>query len=260
MSSRPLIGIVCDVKEIGILHYHAAAQKYIDAVAHGADAIPLLIPAQGAGADLAAMDTAERRAELIERLDGLMLPGSPANIEPGHYGQSNLPDDETPRDPQRDATTLPLIRDAVAAGLPLLAVCRGFQELNVALGGSLHQRVYAVRGMMEHREDPGQPRQVQYGPAHEVRFAEGGLFEQLVGAPRAMVNSLHGQGIDRLADGLAAEAWAPDGLVEGTRVREAKTFQCAAQWHPEHLWREQPASVALFSALGRAARERLSSR
>lgn len=257
-AHRPLIGIVCDVKEIGIMHYHTVAQKYIDAVAHGAGAMPLLIPAQGEGPDLEPMDDPEFRAELIERLDGLLLPGSPANIEPSHYGQSTV--DDTPRDHQRDATTLPLIRDAVDRGLPLFAICRGFQELNVALGGSLHQQVYAVEGKLEHREDPEQPREVQYGLAHEVRFAEGGLLEQLVGAPQAMVNSLHGQGIDRLADRLVAEAWAPDELVEATRVRDSETFQAAVQWHPEHLWREHPVSVALFRALGEAARTRAATR
>ena len=250
-AHRPLVGIVCDVKQIGILSYHTAAEKYIDAAAHGAGAMPLLIPAQGAGDALEALDDAAFRGDLLARLDGLLLPGSPANIEPHHYAQR--PADDSPRDPQRDATTLPLIRDAVAAGLPLLAICRVVQELNVALGGSLHQRVCALPDKLEHREDPSQPRAVQYGPAHEVELVAGGLLTELFGADRAMVNSLHGQGLDRLAAPLCAEAHAPDGLVEAVRVAGAETFQCGVQWHPEHAWREQPLSRALFAAFGAAA-------
>jgi putative glutamine amidotransferase len=257
-AHRPLIGIACDVKEIGILHYHTVAQKYIDAAAHGAGGMPLLIPAQGAGCDLEALDSADYRAELLGRLDALLLPGSPANICPSHYEQHSV--DDTPRDHQRDATTLPLIRAAVDAGLPFLAICRGCQEVNVALGGSLHQQVYAVPGKRDHREDPDQPREVQYGPAHPVALAENGLLQSLLGTRSAIVNSLHGQGIDRLAAPLAAEAWAPDGLIEAVRVKDSPTFQVAVQWHPEHRWREQPLSVALFKALGEAAAQRASNR
>jgi len=257
-THRPLVGIVCDVKQIGVLSYHAAAEKYIDATAHGAAAMPLLIPAQGAGDALEALDDPAFRGELLARLDGLLLPGSPANIEPHHYAQR--PADDTPRDPQRDATSLPLIRDAVAAGLPLLAICRGFQELNVALGGSLHQQVYAVPGKLEHREDPTQPREVQYGPAHEVELVAGGLLAERLGATRATVNSLHGQGLDRLAGALRAEAHAPDGLVEAVRVADAPTFQCGVQWHPEHAWRGQPLSRLLFAAFGEAAAARAAAR
>ncbi len=255
----PLIGIPADVREVGIHPFHGVGEKYINAVAHGAGALPLLLPAFGPGRDLEAMVGHVDIEDLVALLDGLFLPGSPSNVEPRHYGgEASAPD--TTHDPQRDATTLPLIETALSAALPLFAVCRGFQELNVALGGTLHQRLEEVAGLIDHREDTGLPREALYAPSHSLRLAPGGLLAGLIGAQQIEVNSLHAQGVDRLAARLVAEATAPDGLVEAARVAEAPGFTLGVQWHPEWRVRENPVSLALFEAFGDAARARAAAR
>jgi putative glutamine amidotransferase len=192
--------------------------------------------------------------ELLARLDGLMFTGSPSNVEPHHY--SGPPSDPgTLHDPARDATTLPLIRKAVAAGVPVLGICRGFQEMNVAFGGTLHQKVHEVEGKLDHREDHSSELDVQYGPAHEVILETQGLLHKLAGSERLTVNSLHAQGIDRLGAGLSIEARALDGLVESFRVEQAASFAVAVQWHPEWRVMSNPFSRSLFAAFGAAARE-----
>ena len=244
---RPVIGIVADVRQIGPHPFHAVGEKYIDAVAHGAGAVPILLPATAAGEDLRAI---EAPLAMLELIDGLFLPGSASNVAPRHYAAAEtLP---MLHDPQRDATTLPLIRAALARGLPLLAVCRGLQELNVALGGTLHQLVHERPGLMDHRAPKDAPRRLQYALAHGVLLAEGGLLRRIAGAPRALVNSIHAQGIDRLAPGLVVEATAPDGLVEAVRV-EGAPFALGVQWHPEWRFREDRLSTAIFDAFGSAA-------
>jgi putative glutamine amidotransferase len=235
---------------IGRHPFHAVGEKYARAVLDAADGLPLLIPA---------LAEELRLDELITRLDGLVFTGSPSNVEPHHYeGAPSHPG--TLHDPARDATTLPLIRKAVRAGVPVLGICRGFQEINVAFGGSLHQRVHEVPGHIDHRDDESQPLEVQYGPAHEVLLQSGGLLHSLAGTDRARVNSLHWQGIERLGDGLAVEARAPDGLIEAFRVEGAARFALAVQWHPEWKVMENALSRALFSAFGGACRDRVESR
>ncbi|MGD8709617.1 MAG: gamma-glutamyl-gamma-aminobutyrate hydrolase family protein [Ectothiorhodospiraceae bacterium] len=252
-SRRPVIGIPVDVKSIDGESFHAVGEKYIAAVAHGAGATPLLIPALGAGADMASLEYAIRPEALLQRLDALFVPGSPSNVEPALYGSKE------PRrgggDSQRDSTTLALIRAALAADMPLLAVCRGLQELNVALGGTLDQAVHERPDRMDHREDKSLPRERRYEAAHDVELVENGALARVVGERRIRVNSLHEQGIHQLASPLAAEATAPDGLIEAASV-PGKTFAIAVQWHPEWRFRENPASAALFAAFGRAAAAR----
>jgi putative glutamine amidotransferase len=182
-----------------------------------------------------------------------MFTGSPSNVEPHHY--SGPPSDPgTLHDPARDATTLPLIRKAVASGIPVLGICRGFQEMNVAFGGTLHQKVHEVEGRFDHREDTKLELDVQYGPAHEVILEPEGLLRSLAPQSRLTVNSLHSQGIDRLGEGLSVEARAPDGLVEAFRVLDGRSFAVAVQWHPEWKVMSNPFSHALFAAFGTAAR------
>lgn len=247
MAIRPLIGIPADRRMLGLHPFHVVGEKYARALLDGAGAVPLVIPAL---AEELGLD------ELLERLDGVMFTGSASNVEPHHY--SGVPSDPgTLHDPARDATTLPLIRKAVAAGIPVLGICRGFQEMNVAFGGTLHQKVHEVDGRLDHREDAQRELEVQYGPAHEVTLEPNGLLRALAGSERITVNSLHAQGIDRLGGGLSIEARAPDGLVEAFRVERTKRFAVAVQWHPEWKVMSNPFSRALFAAFGAAAREYL---
>jgi putative glutamine amidotransferase len=247
---RPLIGIPADRRMVGDHPFHMVGEKYARAVLDAAGGVPLFIPslAQELGFD-----------ELIERLDGLLFTGSPSNVEPHLY--QGLPSDPgTLHDPARDATTLPLIRKAVSASVPVFGICRGFQEMNVAFGGTLHQKLHEVAGHLDHRDDTSQPLEVQYGPAHEVTLEPGGLLRSLTPAERIQVNSLHNQGIERLGSELAVEARAPDGVIEAFRVRDARGFAVAVQWHPEWKVMANPFSRALFAAFGQASRERAQSK
>lgn len=249
-ASKPLIGVTACARMLGDHPFHVAGDKYVRAVAQGAGAMPLLIPALGDVLDI---------PDLVGRLDGILVTGSRSNVEPHHYGAPPSAEG-TLHDPARDSTTLPLIRAAIGMGVPLLGICRGLQELNVALGGTLHAAVHDVPGLDDHREDDSGPVEVQYAPSHPVRLAPGGWLAGLVGTEEARVNSLHGQGIARLAPGLAVEATAPDGLVEAIRVEAAPAFALAVQWHPEWRFWEDPLSAALFDAFGNAAAERAARR
>lgn len=247
---KPLIGISACIKEIGQHSFHAVAEQYVNAAASGADGIPALVPALGAEVDLDA---------LIERFDGFLFTGSPSNVEPHHYdGEPSRPG--TLHDPRRDATTLPLIRAALGAGVPLLALCRGHQELNVALGGSLHQHVHELPGNQEHRAERGLPNDIRYAPSHAARLTPGGFLERLAGTTEVMVNSLHGQAIDRLAPGLAIEAVAADGVIEAVRIESAPGFALGIQWHPEWSIAGNAFSRAIFQAFGDACRARAAAR
>ena len=247
MSAAPLVGITACSKTTGALPCQTVGLKYIDAIADASQALPVLIPALGGRLPA---------ADLLASLDGLFLTGSPSNVNPVAYDQAQQFDDHL-LDTDRDATTLPLIRAAIAAGVPLLAVCRGFQELNVALGGSLHQQVQHLPHYLDHRANDDAPLEQQYAAVHAVHLAPGGLLQSLLGnLAQIEVNSLHAQGIDRLADGLAVEATAPDGLIEAVSVRNAGAFALGVQWHPEWRACHNPASLAIFRAFGAACRER----
>lgn len=246
-AKRPLIGIPADRRQIGPQPYHMVTEKYLTAVLDAAGGIPVIVPA--IGRELALDD-------LLQTVDGLLFMGSPSNVEPHRYrGEPSA--EGTLHDPHRDDTTLPLIPKAVAAGVPVLGICRGFQEMNVAFGGSLWQRLHEREGLMDHREDPSQPLDVQYGPAHEVELVPGGVLQQFAGGhERITVNSLHWQGVKELGAGLVPEAFAPDGVVEAFRVRDARRFALAVQWHPEWRVMENPFSRALFAAFGAECRAR----
>jgi len=236
----PLIGIPTCVRTVNERVFYGVNERYPSAVIEATGCLPILIPAVGSKIDVRA---------LLDRLDGLLLTGSPSNVHPSHYGgESNHPD--TLHDPERDATTLPLIREAIRRDLPLLAICRGIQELNVALGGTLHQRVHEVPGRLNHRSPKDSP-DGPYGPAHSVTLRAGGLLASFAGASEVMVNSLHSQGIDRIAPILCIEAVAPDGQIEGVSLPGAH-FVVGVQWHPEYKALENPFSTALFSAFARA--------
>ena len=247
---KPLIGIVADVNHKPRHPVHSVGEKYIDAVTGGAGGLALMLPALIDRPGGAFTDPADLE-QVVGLLDGIFLTGATSNVAPPLYG-AVLQDPASPADPARDHVTLPLIRAALRHGTPLLGVCRGFQEINVALGGTLHQAVHDVPGLNDHREREADPIQVQYGPAHTVRLTPGGLLHRLAGGDGAMVNSVHGQGVARLAPGLIVEAVAPDGLIEAFRG-EGAGFLAAVQWHPEWMFRDNPLSTALLRAFGEAA-------
>jgi len=244
MSGRnlPFIGIPCCVRTINERSFHTVSERYPNAVVEAAGCLPIIIPAIGPKIDCSA---------LLDGLDGLLLTGSPSNVEPHHYG--GPPSMEgTLHDPERDATTLPLIREAVRRDLPVLAICRGIQELNVALGGTLHQRIFDMPERFNHRRRRrDMTLEERYGPAHLVRLTEGGRLIELAGAAEIMVNSLHGQGIDRPGPDLFVEAVAPDGQIEAVRLPGAR-FVVGVQWHPEYKAVENPFSRALFGEFAHA--------
>ena len=234
-----VVGIPACTKLIDGHVQHATPARYSAALMQGADAVPILIPPLG-----------KTQAGLLGRLDGLLLSGSPSNVDPLLYGAIT---DLTPdlHDRARDATMLPLLREAVLRGMPVLAICRGLQEMNVAFGGSLHQDVHRIPDSLDHKAR-GSGIEDRFLPRHDVTLA-GGLAEML-GHTRMEVNSLHEQAIDRLADGLTAEAWAPDGVIEGVRVTHATGFAYGVQWHPEWNHAAFVDRLALFQSFGAACR------
>jgi len=241
----PLIGVSGCRKDISGLDYDCAGRKYTMALELACDAVPVIMPTTG--------DALDRQA-LLDRVDGLLFTGSPSNVEPHHYeGQSSM--EGTLHDRHRDATTLPLIREAVAAGVPILCICRGIQEINVAFGGTLHQKIHLLAGMDDHREKPELEPARRYAPVHDIDIKPHGLLHDIAGVLQARVNSLHEQGIDRLADDLVWEARAPDGLIEAVSVKGAKAFAMAVQWHPEWKVLDDPFYLTLFRRFSQACRE-----
>lgn len=241
---KPVIGIPADRRLLGSHWFHAVGEKYIAAIVQAADAVPVIVPAFGE----------QYLGEWLATFDGILFTGSPSNVEPHRYqGPESAPG--TWHDPERDATTLPMITAAVTAGLPVFGICRGFQEMNVAFGGSLCQKLQELPGRLDHREDATQTLDQQYAPVHEITLVKGGLLHGIAGVERIKVNSLHSQGIERLGAGLVPEAAADDGVIEAFRVGDADSFALAVQWHPEWKVMENPFSRALFSAFGKAGRE-----
>ncbi|MDB5395362.1 MAG: peptidase family protein [Rhodospirillales bacterium] len=242
----PLIGIPADYRVLAGAGVHIADETYIRAVAEQVGAIPLILPVLGETLDL---------TSLLSGLDGVLLTGSQSNVAPARYG-GEISDPGAMHDAERDAQNLPLIKAAVSARIPLLAICRGFQEVNVAYGGSLHQKLHEQPGRLDHRAPFGQPVDIQFDMAHPVEFPPGSLLRHLLGTESAMVNSVHWQGVDRLADGLIVEAVASDGTIEGVRIADAAEFALAVQWHPEHRPAENPVSRAIFAAFRAAVLKR----
>src|SRR5690242_8061312 len=233
------VGIVSDRRVFDGMAVHQVNDEYIAAVKDGVGALPLVIPSTDSPLDI---------ADILASVDGLLFTGAPSNVAPSHYGGPLRPGTEL--DEIRDATTLPLLRAAVEAGKPLLAICRGFQELNVALGGSLHQHLHELPGRLDHREPQNASRDAEYAPAHAITIAPDSVLAGLSGLAQAMVNSLHHQGIDRLAPGLRCEALAPDGQIEAVSLRDSKAFLLGVQWHPEWGFAADPLSRAIFAGFG----------
>ena len=246
----PLIGLPSCVREIDGAPFHTVGDKYVRAVALSAKALPVTIPSLGDVLDVEA---------LVASLDGLLLTGSPSNVHPSLYGLQPSAKAE-PYDRERDGTSLPLIRAALDQGVPMLAICRGFQELNVVLGGSLHARVHELPDRMDHRRPKDPDPDVQYGPKHKVTFQPDSHIAEIFGTRELQVNSLHWQALDRVAEDLVVEGWADDGTVEAVRVKDSAAFAIGVQWHPEYKAWENAASTRLFEAFGTAAQRQAAKR
>jgi putative glutamine amidotransferase len=242
---RPLVGIIGNSHLINDEYpAHAGGTMNSEAVADVAGCIPLLVPADPRLVSV---------AELLDVCDGFLLTGGRPNVHPAEYGE-----EETAAhgafDRARDAITLPLVRACVERGQPFMGVCRGFQEVNVAMGGSLHPEIRDLPGRMNHRMPPDGTLEEKFALRHKVRFTESGVFHQLMGAAEVMTNTLHGQGIKRPGDRIVIDGHAPDGTPEALYIDGAKGFTLSVQWHPEWRAGDDPVSRPLFEAFGQAVR------
>lgn len=241
--TKPAILVTSDVISHNNYHWHGAIDIYLKAVAL-VGTVPVILPNFGAETDF---------ESLFERFDGILVTGSRSNVHPSLYGKEPGPEYE-PYDEARDATTLPLIGKAIEAGVPLLAICRGIQELNVALGGTLITEAQELPDRMDHRAAQSDSQDERFAMSHDIRFEADADLADVVGGPAIRVNSLHRQVIDRLADRLIVEARAPDGTIEAVRVRGARAFAYGVQWHPEYWAATDAPSRRLFEAFANAAR------
>jgi putative glutamine amidotransferase len=239
-----LLGIICNEKTHEIDTLQAVNQLYLNAIATHMDVQPVLIP----------IDRPLKTEPLLSRLDGLLITGNRSNVHPSHFGVEPSPAYE-PYDENRDATAFALIRSALAADLPLLAICRGFQELNVVLGGSLMTNVHKMDDRLSHRTPKGYTHDARFAARHMVQFVEGGYFDTLLGTKSALTNSLHWQAVDRLADELVLDAIAEDGVIEAATHKTA-SYCVGVQWHPEYQNGENMISEKLFGDFECAMRKR----
>lgn len=261
LRDRPVVLISCsntefEIPGIGRLHYQSVFDQYVDAVATAFDCTPVLLPALDGRSDLC--------HEYVRLADGAILTGAISNVAPEIYG-GTLPEPPEKRDARRDQTVLPFVRAAIAEGLPLLGICRGLQEINVALGGTLHQRVHDVPGRLDHRAQRDRAFRDRYLPSHALHVRKGGWLERILVArgiaPDALhVNSLHGQAIDVLGQSVVVEATAEDGTIEAIRVAGAPALTLGVQWHAEWYVQQTPLHAAIFDELRRACLARRSSR
>jgi putative glutamine amidotransferase len=242
---NPLILVSTEIRPADGWVWHAALDTYLKAVV-GAGATPVMLPSLGKALDL---------PSILSRVDGVLLTGSRSNVHPAHYGEAPSERHE-PYDPGRDATSLKLIPLALDMGIPLFAICRGFQELNVALGGTLITEAQERPGSLDHRAPLGPPNDERFGFKHDIDFETDSKLAALLGARCIKVNSVHRQVIGKLSPRLIVEGRAPDGTIEAVRVRNAKAFAFGVQWHPEYWSASDPASGAIFRAFTDAARER----
>ena len=243
--SKPLVGVISDIQLMGAHYYHTAGDKYLKALAHAADVVPVIIPALG---DIHSVDL------WANHLDGVFLTGAYSMVDPAHYGAKKI-DKPYSYDEKRDQLSFELIHALIQADLPLFGSCRGMQDINVALGGSLHQCVQETSGLNDHREDKNAELDQQYADVHPVILTEGGMLANITGCKILQVNSLHSQGIDRLGRGLIVEARAEDGLIEAIRIENMR-FGLAVQWHPEWQVLNNPKQKLLFEAFGEACSKR----
>lgn len=250
--SQPLVAITADLKHVDPYDWHATPAPYIDAALDVAGVLPIIVPSAGDKIDINV---------LLDRVDGVLLTGSRSNVHPSHYGAESTADHE-PFDPARDATTLPLIRRAIERGIPLLAICRGIQELNVALGGSITAAFQKNRSIEGHDYPWNGTLDERFALAHEIDIADESRIAEIMHdqSDAVQVNSLHTQALDKLGANIVVEATARDGTVEAVTVANAPGFVVGVQWHPEYWAKSDSASGAVFSAFGDAARSYVSGR
>jgi putative glutamine amidotransferase len=241
---KPLVGLPADTYEKDGFLFHSLGDKYVRALAEVADVVPVMIPSMIDALDLDAM---------LDHFDGILMTGAVSNVHPPHYGENETTDHE-PFDHNRDAMTLKLIRSVINRGMPLFCICRGFQELNVALGGSLETELQRGNGRLDHRAPKSDDTDVRYALRHPITITKGGFLHHTLGKVETMVNTIHRQGIKKIAAGLTMEGVAPDGVIEAVSVKGAKSFAFGTQWHPEYKAAKNPDSVKLFNAFGDAAR------
>ena len=242
---RPVIGIIGNqYTQDDRYEVHASGRVNCAAVAQVAECLPVVIPADPAFVSV---------AELMATCDGFVLTGGRPNVHPEEYGEA-----ETAAhgafDRARDAVALDLVRGCVARGQPVLGICRGFQEMNVAMGGTLHPEIRDLPGRDNHRMPPDGTLEEQFAPRHVVRFRDGGVFHRLMGATQVMTNTLHGQGIVEPGARVVIDGHAPDDTPEAIYMDGAPGFALGVQWHPEWNAANDPVSRALFGAFGDAAR------
>jgi putative glutamine amidotransferase len=247
---RPLVGLPADTYEKDGFFYHSLGDKYVRALTDVADVEAVMIPN---------VIDADNLDGLLHHFDGVLMTGAVSNVHPPHYGEEPTEDHE-PYDHHRDAITLKLIQRVIDRGIPLFCVCRGFQELNVAMGGSLETELQRGEGRLDHRAPKSDDIDVRYAPRHSISVNKGGLLHHMLGKTETMVNTIHRQGIKKLGNGLNVEATAPDGIIEAVSVKGAKAFAFATQWHPEFKAAQNPDSVKLFNAFGDAVRAHRRSR
>jgi putative glutamine amidotransferase len=240
---KPIVGVISDVQKIGHHYFHTAGDKYLKALAACADVMPIIIPA---------LNSPQQLTHLLQNLQGVFLTGGYSMIDPIHYGETKT-DKPFGYDERRDQLGFQLIKQAQQLNLPILGVCRGFQEINVAMGGSLHQNVHETTGFNDHREDQQVELSIQYGPAHDISIEADGQLAALLKTESIMVNSLHHQGINQLGKGLTAEAFSDDGLVEAFSI-DNLSFGLAVQWHPEWEVEKSTENSVIFKAFGNACR------
>jgi putative glutamine amidotransferase len=245
-TNLPVVGILCDLEQVGPHPFHISGNKYIQAVIQAANCVPILIPAIGQQSHF---------EQLLTILDGVLLPGGYSMVDPLNYQEMAAPQ-ETKLDIARDQTSFGLIKQAIATGVPILGICRGFQEMNVALGGSLHQKLHQHEIFREHRENKNVALDEQYADCHKVTLTANGKLAKIVNAQAMNVNSLHTQGVDILAENLSVEALSEDGLCEAFSVDNATAFAMAVQWHPEWKVINNTKNGKLFSAFGNACKAR----
>lgn len=241
---QPLVAVSTDVRQFENYTWHAAPQQYLEAAIVAAGVFPVLVPSFG---DRLELDS------LLDRVDGVMLTGSKSNVHPSLYG-GEASEANGPYDEARDSTTLPLIRRAIERGVPLLAICRGIQEMNVALGGTLATEIQDQEGRLDHRAPVSDVQDERFAIRQTVSIKPGSCLAGVFGAGDIKVNSVHRQAVDRLGSRLQIEAVAEDGTVEAVSVVDASAFAVGVQWHPEYWAKTDDTSARVFRAFGEAVR------